>query len=480
MTITQNSRTAGERAKPPGFNDRGLHWLLSMCRGFTVGRPVASTAQQGTRPHRKAVGLILVVATLLTFVAIFSFWINRQAMNTDNWVNTSGKLLENKEVQAQLSTFLVNQLYANVDVQEEIEKSLPPQAKALAGPVAGGLRQLAQRVAERALASSQLQGLWAEANRAAHEQLLKVIDGGGSVVSKGEGEVTLQLGTLVTQIGEQVGVSGGLTEKLPEGAGELKVLNSDQLSTAQKVAKAIRKLPVILTILLILFYGGAICLARGRRREAVRATGFGFIVAGVLALLVRGFVGDTLTDSLAKTEAVKPAIEATWDIGTSLLVTVAVSAIAFGILAVVGAWLSGRTAPAVALRRGAAPYFRERQAAAFGVAAAVWLALIAWVPIAAFRKPFGILLFAVLFAVGTEALRRQATGEFPNEGPGQFGERVRELFERRKAQAPIGGEEGMSTTAQLEHLERLSVLRREGALSDEEFEAQKRRTLAGP
>lgn len=380
------------------------------------------------RPHRRTVALLLVAATFLTFVAIFSFWVNRQAMNTDNWVDTSSELLEDEEIQTQLATFLVTQLYANVDVEAKLQEVLPPETRALAGPAASGLRQLAQQVAERALTTPQIQAIWAEANRAAHEQFLTVIGGGGSVVSTGEGEVTLRLGPVVTQVGEQAGVPADLTAKLPEDAGELKILDSEQLSTAQKVAKVIRKLPIVLTALLILLYGGAIYLARGRRREAVRATGFGFIVAGVLALLVRGLVGGAVTGSLATTASVEPAVEATWDIGTSLLVTVAVSAIAFGILAVLGAWLAGGTAPATALRREAAPYFRESQAAAYGVAAAVWLALIAWAPIAAFRKPFGILLFAVLFAAGTEALRRQAIREFPDEPRGRPGSHLRALF----------------------------------------------------
>jgi putative oligomerization/nucleic acid binding protein len=422
---------------------------------------------------------LLVVASFLTFVAIFSFWVNRQAMNTDNWVDTSSKLLENEEVQAQLATFLVTQLYANVDVEAELQKALPPQASALAGPAAGGLRQLAQQVAERALATPQVQAIWAKTNRAAHEQFLAVINGGGSVVSTGEGEVTLQLGTVVTQVGEQTGIPADLTAKLPEDAGELKILDSEQLSALQKIAKAIRKLPIVLTALLILLYGGAIYLARGRRRETVRATGLGFIIAGALALLAREIAGNSVTSSLAKTASVEPAVEATWDIGTSLLVTVAVSAIAFGTLAVIAAWLAGRTAPAVALRRAAAPYFRERQAAAYGVAVVIWLALIAWAPIAAFRKPFGIFLFAVLFAIGTEALRRQAISEFPREEPGRFGERVRELFNRLMERGSARGGEELPPTTQLEQLERLNSLRREGALSDDEFEAQKKRILIG-
>ena len=36
---------------------------------------------------RKTVAVLLVVAAVLTFVAIFSFWANRQAMNTDRWTS---------------------------------------------------------------------------------------------------------------------------------------------------------------------------------------------------------------------------------------------------------------------------------------------------------------------------------------------------------------------------------------------------------
>lgn len=429
------------------------------------------TVLRPERPHRLAVGVMLGLASVLTFLAIFSFWVNRQAMNTDNWVNTSGRLLQNEEIQTQLATFLVTQLYANVDVQAELEKALPPQARALAGPAAGGLRQLAQQAAERVLATPQVQAVWEAANRRAHEQLLKILDGGGSVVETGEGEVTLRLGSLVEQVGQQVGLPGQLAEKLPEGAGQLKVLDSEQLGTAQRFARLIRKLPIVLSALLILLYAGAICLARGRRRETVRATAFAFIAAGVLALLVRGFAGTTITDSLAASASVKPAVEATWEIGTSLLVTVAVSAIAFGLLTVIGAWLAGPTRPAAALRCASAPYFRDRRAAAYGVAAAVWLALVAWAPIAALRKPFGFLLFAVLFATGTELLRRQSIQEFPDAQPGIAGR----LSLPWRSPNGSGGE--MQT--EIDQLERLTALRREGALSDAEFEAQKTLVLNG-
>lgn len=429
------------------------------------------------RPHRKTVAILLVVATILTFVAIFSFWVNRQAMNTDHWVDTSGKLLENEEIRTQVATFLVDQLYANVDVKAELLKVLPPQAAALAGPAAGGLRDLAQQLAERALTTPRVQELWAKANRVAHEHLLKILGGGGSLVSTGEGEVTLRLGAVAGELAEEVGLPGNVQEKLPEGAAELKIVDSEQLATSQKIAKAIRKLPIVLTALLILLYGGAIYLARGRRREVVRGTGFGFIVAGVLALLVRSLAGSNVTDSLASTASVKPAIEATWEIGTSLLVTTAVSAIVFGVIVVIGTLLAGETTPAVALRREAAPYFRERQAAMYGVAAAIWLALIAWAPVTAFRQPFGILLFAVLFAIGTELLRRQTLSEFPDQERRPLGSGLRDWWSDRRRTAEPAARGAGGQPSQLEELERLNALRKEGALTETEFEAQKHQIL---
>ena len=57
------------------------------------------------------------------------------------------------------------------------------------------------------------------------------------------------------------------------------------------------------------------------------------------------------------------------------------------------------------LRRWAAPYLRDHPGATYTAAGALYLALIAWAPIAAFRKPLGILVFALLMVLGTEVLK---------------------------------------------------------------------------
>jgi hypothetical protein len=371
------------------------------------------TVRQGGSGHPRIVVALLLVGTLLAFLAIFSIWVNRQALNTDNWVATSDRLLQNEEVQDQLSNYLADELIANVDVQGELERTFPPRLAPLAGPAAGALQQLAPQAAQRALETSQVESLWNTANRVAHERLLAVLnDSGSSTVSTEGGEVTLDLSALLTQLTGGLGVGGNLVAKLPPDAGRLTILESDELSTAQDITTLVRRLPVVLTLLVLLAYGLAVYLAGPRRREALRSVGFGFLAAGVLALVLRKFAGVEVTGALSGSDSVEPAVEAVWDIGTSLLVSVAVSAITFGILVVIAAWLAGPTGAATRLRREAAPHMRER-GTTYGAVALVFLALVLWAPVVAFQKPIGMILLAVLMVLGTEALRRQTAAEFP-------------------------------------------------------------------
>ncbi len=432
----------------------------------------AESVEPSAPRRRGVVTAILILATFLAFVGVFSIWANRQALNTDNWVNTSSKLLENKDIQDQLSVFLVNELYANVDVEAELAQALPPRLAPLAGPAAGGLQQFGQQVAQKALATPKVQQLWADANRAAHERLLKILSGGGPAVSTTGGDVVLSLNGLVTQLSTQLGIGGNVASKLPPDAGSITILKSNELSTAQDIAQLIKGLAVVLTILVFGLYALAVYLAHGRRRETLRSVGFGFLIAGILALIVRGFAGDEVVNALAST-SIKPAAEAAWSIGTSLLVTIAVSMITFGILLIIGAWLAGPTRPATSLRREAAPYLRDRRGATYGVVAVVFLALVLWAPVTAFQKPFGFLLLAGLMVLGTEVLRRQTAVEFPGAEPGGLGERMRAGLKRpAKAEAGAATEE-----TKVGQLERLSALKEKGTLSEEEFQEAKTEVL---
>jgi hypothetical protein len=436
--------------------------------------------------RRRLPFVLIGIGSLLALVAIFALWANRQLLDTENWTETSSELLENDPIRGQTAVFLVDQLYANVDVQGQLEgalEGLSPRAGALAGPASGALKDLAVRATDRLLERPRPQALWEEANRRAHSRFLDVVEGGGEVVATQEGEVTLDLKALLGQTEQRVGVGGRAQAAIPEDAAQLTIMKSDQLELVQDAVRFLRAAAVVLLVLALGLLALGVFLATGWRRRALRAAGFGLLLAGVAALVARSFAGDAVVGALATTEAVKPAAEAAWSISTSLLVEAASATIAYGVVLIGAAWLAGPTAWATTTRRTLAPYLREPRLA-YGALAVIALILLAWGPTPALRRAIPALALLLLLGLGVEVLRRQTAREFPDTSRQESLQRVRKRVAGMgrwvrggvaHATAARGG--GADSVDRLEHLERLGRLREAGVLDGPEFEREKARLL---
>ena len=362
--------------------------------------------------HAAAVALV-VAASLLAFTAVFALWLNRQVLNTDNWTATSSELLADPVIRDQVGVFLVDQLYSNVDVTEEIRTALPDRFKPLAGPAAGGLRTLAERASKEILARPRAQQAWEDANRRAHVALLKILDGGTENLSTTGGVVVLDLQGLLEQLADRLGLGGRLATALPPDAAQIEILRSDQLAAAQDAAKAVRHLPLLFVGLSLALFLAALLVAPAHRRTTVRSYGIGLIAAGAGALAVAALGGDAVVSSLASTASTEPVVRHVWDIATPLLKQAAGAAIGYGLVMVVGAWLAGPTRPAVAVRGALAPYLRKPLIAYSGFAVIV-VAVLWWGPTPALRNALTALLLVALLALGFEGLRRRTAREFPD------------------------------------------------------------------
>ena len=443
-------------------------------------------APRVSHSRRRLPFVLIGIASLLAFVAIFALWANRQLLDTENWTETSSELLEDEAIRGQTAVFLVDQLYANVDVQGQLEgalEGLSPRAGALAGPASGALKDLAVRATDRLLERPRPQALWEEANRRAHRRFLDVVEGGGEVVATQGGEVTLDLKALLGQTEQRVGVGGRAQAAIAEDAAQVAIMKSDQLELVQDAVRFLRAAAIVLVVLALGLLALGVYLATGWRRRALRAAGFGLLLAGVAALVARSFVGDAVVGALATTEAVRPAAEASWSISTSLLVEAASATIADGVVLIGAAWLAGPTAWATATRRTLAPYLREPRLA-YGALAVIALILLAWGPTPALRRAIPALALLALLALGVEVLRRQTAREFPDTSRQESLQRVRERMAGMgrwvrggvaHATNVRGG--GADSVDRLEHLERLGRLRAAGVLDGPEFEREKARLL---
>ncbi len=371
-----------------------------------------STAKPISRGRRIGVQVLIWVTTLLAIVAIFSVWANRQMFNPDNWANTSTSLLENPVIRTATANYLVDQLYANVDVEAELRAKLPPALQPIAGPLAGGLQGAATTAAERALANQKVQQIWKKANRAADAQLVAIADGRKGDVSIAGGAVTLDLSAILTSITDKLGLPN-IASKLPAAVGHLTVLKSNDLKLVQDGASALRKLALLLTIIVPLLYALAIVLARGRRRRTLMTVGFAIIVAGVVVLAGRELIRTQAADSLVKNDANLPAAQAVLSIATSMLSEIAGAFVIVGIPLVAAAWFAGPSKWGTSARRSIAPFLRDEPVWVFVIVTAIMLVIFIWQPIPATGKPAGMIVFLALALSGTEILRRQTAQEFP-------------------------------------------------------------------
>ncbi|HTA96575.1 MAG TPA: hypothetical protein VK730_02905 [Solirubrobacteraceae bacterium] len=374
-----------------------------------------SPPPSAAHPHRWLVRSLIGVATVLGIVAIFAVWANRQLLDTGYWTSTNTKLIESPPIREAVSGYLTEQLYANVDVAGELGKELPSELKPLAAPAAGALKDVVQKGINLLLERPRVQELWSKANQVTHAQFVRLIENKGSVVKlPGGGAVVLDLRPMLGEVAEKVGAPASISEKIPANVAQLRIVTSKQLGTMQDAVNLLRSLALVLPLLVVAMFALAVYLARGRRRQTLTEVGAAFVGAGLAVVVVRGIAGSKVVDSLATTEAVRPAAQAAWSIGTSVLADVAWSTVFIGVVVVLAAMLAGPTRIATSLRHLMAPYMRDRPDVTFGALALLLLLLFAWGPIEATKSLTGILIIIVLAVFGTETLRRQTALEFPD------------------------------------------------------------------
>ena len=515
-------------------------------------------AREPKHRHRALVWSLVVLASVVLLVSMIANWVQTEVLDSNQFANSTEEILQNKDVQEQLGIFAVDQLYANVDVQAQIEQRLPSAAQPLAAPVTAATRQLATNVAETALASPRVQDLVATAIDGAQQRFVSLIEDKGQFVSTQGGVVTLEYGSFVADLASRLGVdpatisqiqdfiqqystelkqrlttaqskiestraalsqaqAGTLSPQVQQNLltlqtdaaalqatvrsleqkiasiqpkapaqlqsrlsdlqgrlaqldkrltgvqrqaaavlkdpsqaniikldptlaslqtrvttllnrqaiqhpGELVVMKSSGLSGLQDLVRALRNLGFVLPLLALVLYLAAIYLAKGWRREALIAVGGGILGATLLTLLTRRLLGSAVVDSVASSDAVKPAIAAVWNIISAGLRERAVFVLVIGLGFIGGGLLAGPGRHEVAVRRFLAPYLREQPVVVYAVLAFVFLLWLTLLPtINNLGQVLVIVILAALAVVGVEILRRQTAREFPaaSAAPGQ-------------------------------------------------------------
>ena len=438
--------------------------------------PGAGRAQ--SRGRSTAMWLVLVLAGLLLLLSAFAVWIDRVALNTSVFASTSSTLLDDPKIRTAVANRAVDELFSSVDVQSEVKDQLPDNYKSLSGPATAGLRQASYQIVARALEQPAFQRLFKGTLEETHRTLVQVLEGGGDRVSTENGEVTLNLRTIIQEAADRIGIGDQVADKIPPDAGQIVVLRAEELDTAQNAFELLKTLAWVLPLLTLAAFAIAIWLARDRRR-AVRGIGFTVAVVGILGLLAarltrlcRRLARRARDDRQAATNA--------WNILSELMRSSFRLMVAVGILFLVAAWLAGpgrRALPhAAGSRRAAQPRGAYVALACSGCSSSSTRG----------GRLHAALTVAILVALGVawiEITRRKRCASFRTQA-------VRRLSPMRVSGCPTGGTRGGANAPRgvrqrlprgTDVTARLACSRTctGGALTDEEYAAAKARSSAG-
>ena len=435
----------------------------------------ASSKKPAGRGRRIVVALILLLASVLLLGTAADIWVKRQVLSTPKWVAASDKILANPKVQDALATYIVDEIYSNVDVQKELAEKLPEGWKGIAGPIAAGIRTPATSAVDKILASDQVAKIWHTVNEKAHQTLVNVLEDKTKVGSTKDGKVTLDVGEIVRIVGTDLGLPSSVMDKVPTSVGQITIFESSSLATIQGAVKVLNILGPVLFVVIVALYSLAVWLARGRRRLTLRNVGWSIIVVGILLITIRRLTGNYV-ESIISNAQYSVAGKIIFGILSELLFDTAWLLISWGAIIVAGMLIIGPSRIAVWARGLVAPLFNAEPIIFWVSAAVLYLLVLFFVPSPALRLWWSVIIIGIVVALGLELLRRRSMVEFPEshldidlDGVKESVSKSWSSVKSRFAHDSSGDHVGQ--------LQKLSELHASGALSDEEFTSAKAKLL---
>ncbi|MEU9367291.1 hypothetical protein AB0D71_21785 [Streptomyces avermitilis] len=308
--------------------------------------------------------LLILLASLLSLLAVVAVWANSIVRDTDRYVATVGPLAGNPDVQKAVTNRVTDAVLAQIDVEalvKELEQAaaqqgVPPKAAQLLGdldgPIASGLKSLVAGTVQRVVSSSAFDTLWVDANRSVHSALDKALTGhdGGAVSLKND-QVAIDVGPIVAKVKDQL-VSAGFkpAARIPAVHTDFVVFASKDIGEIKTYLRVLEIIGNWLPVLAVLIAAAGVYLAVNRRRALIWAAVGVFaamLLLGVTLTVARAIYLDHLPPGTSEAAA-----GAVYDALVKFLRASVRAVGALALLTAVGAFLSGPSRAAVVIRTG--------------------------------------------------------------------------------------------------------------------------------
>jgi hypothetical protein len=341
--------------------------VLRLRAEATTGGPEAPPRRRRSASHwgRTLVGaLLILVSCVLAPLSVVAVWARSEVTDTDRYVDTVAPLAQDPAIQQAITTNLTNVAFRYIDVdgittqtmtalsqRDIVPPALATQLQALAVPIASGIRSFTQDQISKVVQSDAFTQAWEQASRTAHQQLVAALSGESSSVSVQGNAVQVDLGPFLAVVKQRLVDSGfELASRIPQVNATFTVFESPDVGKIQKGFDLLDTLGYWLPFILVALAGLGIYLVPNHRLAFVW-TGVGVALAMLVTALALQYARSRYLEAVPAALLPPDAAAVLFDSVVRYL-REAVRALALiGVLAALGAFLTGPSVTAVTVRR---------------------------------------------------------------------------------------------------------------------------------
>jgi len=251
--------------------------------------PAAVRVQEQPRRARMIIGIVLLfLAGISATFGVASFWTARSILDEDTWVATSKAIVNNPEVQEDVARAIATQIVTVVGIDDLVSGVLPGPLGSLSSTVTETVTDLITVATVQVVKTDAFVSVWESAVRATHEEFVRAVDGSGRFVSIDSEGLSLDLGSSLAEIENQLNQRGiDILDNVNLSSIALKVplVDAPGLERIQTWVQALRVGSIVFPAVAVIAAMGGLLVAR-RRWFAVMAGAVGvFVGAGAIALL---------------------------------------------------------------------------------------------------------------------------------------------------------------------------------------------------
>ncbi len=263
--------------------------------------------------------LVITLACVLAIPTVITVWEVNLISNTDRYVATMAPLINEPPIQSALSAKITTQITDRLDVKAlttqaaaQLQAAHLPRLATLVttfqGQIVSGVNSAVAAGVSKAVASPAVETLWVQANRIAHQGIVKVLSGSGNgALTVVNDQVVLNLGPIIAQVKDYLVAHGlSVAANIPAVNATFPLFEAKNLSKAQQAYRLDLTLKWVLPLLVLVFLAVGIYVARSRRRAVIGAMlglAAAMLFLGIALTIVRGIYLNSVPTSVLPPDA---------------------------------------------------------------------------------------------------------------------------------------------------------------------------------